>query len=591
MEDHIVLKNGARQDAIASGAEPGIEPSQFQQQSPISKGSNTTLVDASGGSDACDSKSPTPVQVSSQEIEYLFLNFSTHLPAPSALPGSRSDKPALPEPPDLKPYTSPFEWPNTRKYVITVLACTVTVLSAAAAGCYSPPEAELTVAWGISGVVYNIGITIFTFGFAIAPMVSAPFSEINGRRPMFIASGILFVVCQIGCGVTRSFPGMILARFFLGVGGSTFSTIVGGIISDIYHTKDRNTPMALFSTAALFGTGLGPLVAGVIVKHTSWRWVYYAQAIEAAVVLVAIILFFKETRGSVLLSRKAKVLNKWYEELENAGCPGLDIPVSEDSEKKRCQRIRWKVKSDEERESLLNMLSISLYRPFHLLVTEPVVFFFSLWVSFSWAVLYLQFGSIPLVFQNNHGFDIAQSSAVFTSMSVGAIIAFFISTGQEKIAKKLGMMPTTPEGRLYFVCVGSILMPAGMFWFGWTSGPSTHWIWPALAVGCATIGIFSIYLAVFNYLADTYHRYASSALAAQSCCRNLLGGAFPLVTRAMYNNLGYPEASSLLGGIGSLLTIVPWVLAFFGPKIRARSKFASVRQVAQAHLNLSGELN
>ena len=33
------------------------------------------------------------------------------------------------------------------------------------------------------------------------------------------------------------------------------------------------------------------------------------------------------------------------------------------------------------------------------------------------------------------------------------------------------------------------------------------------------MGIFSIYLAVFNYLADTYHRYASSALAAQSFCK------------------------------------------------------------------------
>ncbi|EDN10406.1 predicted protein [Histoplasma mississippiense (nom. inval.)] len=43
----------------------------------------------------------------------------------------------------------------------------------------------------------------------------------------------------------------------------------------------------------------------------------------------------------------------------------------------------------------------------------------------------------------------------------------------------------------------------------------------------------------------------------------------------MYVNLGYPEASSLLGGIGSLLTIVPWVLVFYGPKIRARSKIAS----------------
>lgn len=33
--------------------------------------------------------------------------------------------------------------------------------------------------------------------------------------------------------------------------------------------------------------------------------------------------------------------------------------------------------------------------------------------------------------------------------------------------------------------------------------------------------------------------------------RNLLGGIFPLVTTAMFTNLGYPGASSLLGGIVS----------------------------------------
>ncbi|KAI1912157.1 hypothetical protein LOZ65_006031 [Ophidiomyces ophidiicola] len=536
-------------------------PSQPGPQSNDS--SNSTLVEVSAERD-----SPGILYAADKaDIRYLYLDFDSNIPSPCSLTISTDQDSFLPPQPDLKPYTSPFEWPNTLKSVITGVACTVTILSAAAAGCYSPAEEELTQAWEISGVVYNIGITVFTFGFGIAPMLLAPFSEINGRRPMFIGSGVLFVVCQIGCGVTRSFAGMILARFFLGVGGSTFSTIVGGIISDIYHTSDRNTPMALFSTAALFGTGLGPLFSSAIVKHTSWRWIYYSQAIAAAIVLLAIILFFKETRGSVLLSRKAKVLNEWYEKLEIAGCPGLDISLLGAREKKNYQRIRWKVKSDEERETLSKMID--------LLMTEPVVFFFSLWVSFSWAVLYLQFGSIPLVFRNNHGFDIQQSGAVFTAMCGGALVALVISITQEKVAKWLGKMPTTPEGRLYFVCVESILMPAGMFWFGWTSGPSVHWIWPALAVGCATIGIFSIYLAVFNYLADTYHRYASSALAAQSCCRNVLGGCFPLVARAMFNNLGYAEASSLLGGIGTLLTIVPWVLAFYGPRIRARSKFAS----------------
>ena len=52
-----------------------------------------------------------------------------------------------------------------------------------------------------------------------------------------------------------------------------------------------------------------------------------------------------------------------------------------------------------------------------MLFTEPVVFFFSVWISFSWAVLYLQFGSIPLVFETSHGFNIEQVGAVFTGMS------------------------------------------------------------------------------------------------------------------------------------------------------------------------------
>lgn len=163
-------------------------------------------------------------------------------------------------------------------------------------------------------------------------------------------------------------------------------------------------------------------------------------------------------------------------------------------------------------------------------------------------------------------------------MCAGVIVATILSIGQDKIASRYKLLPQTAEGRLYFACIESALMPIGLFWFGWTSYPSIPFIVPALGVGCATMGIFSIYLAVFNYFADTYHHYASSAIAAQSCCeypvlisvasrcvasvicavcvtytsisgRNLLGGIFPLVTRQLFTNLGYPQASSLLGGI------------------------------------------
>lgn len=63
----------------------------------------------------------------------------------------------------------------------------------------------------------------------------------------------------------------------------------------------------------------------------------------------------------------------------------------------------------------------------------------------------------------------------------------------------------------------------------------------------------------------------------------------------MFRRMTFEGASSFLGGVvsilvqsvhastteltsqqGALLTIVPWVLVFYGPRIRARSKFASV---------------
>ena len=161
-------------------------------------------------------------------------------------------------------------------------------------------------------------------------------------------------------------------------------------------------------------------------------------------------------------------------------------------------------------------------------------------------------------------------------MCIGALLSTVLSIYQEKVARHFGKISSTPEGRLYFSCIESAFLPIGLFWFGWTSFSSVHWILPTLAISCATMGIFSIYLAVFNYLADTYHRYASSALAAQSFCRNMLGGVFPLISTAMFTRMTFAGAASFLGGVGAILTVVPWVLVFCGAKIRARSKFASV---------------
>ena len=190
-------------------------------------------------------------------IVYRYLTYETELPQ---FPFDSQIVESTLQAPDLRSYESPFAWSQSRKSMVIWLSCLISVFTAYTAGSYSAASAQMSQEFNVSLVAIYVGITTFTTGFGIAPMVLAPFCEINGRRPVFVATGILFVVCQLCCAVTHSFPGMLVARFFVGVGGSTFSTMIGGVISDIYHAEDRNTPMVLFSGAVLFGTGLGPLV-------------------------------------------------------------------------------------------------------------------------------------------------------------------------------------------------------------------------------------------------------------------------------------------------------------------------------------------
>lgn len=354
---------------------------------PRERSIDETTTDLNGGNVAGGEKDveSNPSKSSSTSdipIVHRHLTFDTVLPYPVI---SKDAVQPTPPPPDLKLHDSPFTWSSSRKNVSLAISGTISVLAAYSAGSYAMPAGELEAKWHVSAVAYNTGITAFCLGFGISPMAIAPFSEIKGRRPVFIASGVLFCAALLGCGGTDSFAGMIVARAFVGVGSSTFAAVVGGILSDVYRTEERNTPMALYAGTVLFGTGLGPFVGGFIAANTSWRWIFYSHGIAVGLVVVIAALFFKETRGSVLLSRKARVLNKWYEELEAAGYLGVIFPQQATGQKALPpQRIRWKVKSDEERASLLKTVSISLYRPFFLLFTEPVVFFFSLWASFAW---------------------------------------------------------------------------------------------------------------------------------------------------------------------------------------------------------------
>jgi hypothetical protein len=101
--------------------------------------------------------------VGTDGIEYRYMTFVSPVPTIPVLPASTDSD--LPQCPDLTKFTNPFDWPRLQKQLMTYLSCSVNACAAYAAGSYAAPEDQLTTKWGVSRVVYTLGITVFTLGF------------------------------------------------------------------------------------------------------------------------------------------------------------------------------------------------------------------------------------------------------------------------------------------------------------------------------------------------------------------------------------------------------------------------------------------
>ncbi|GAA5997050.1 hypothetical protein JCM5350_001573 [Sporobolomyces pararoseus] len=444
---------------------------------------------------------------------------------------------------------NPFNWSNRKKWTTCLLCCFFTFLVAYCGTAFGQGSGSMIRDLGCSEELATLGLSIFPLGFGLGPLFTAPLSEAFGRYPLYFFSSLFYLVFFIPIAYGQNIQTVIICRFIQGIAASTGSTLVGGTVSDLFDSHNRGSGMAVFSICAFAGTGLGPAVSGYIELKKGWRWIEWVQMMFAGVNAIAIILFTRETRGSVILSKRAKKLRK------------------------ETGDERYQCRSDAERASLAVLLKVSMTRPLYLLGTETIVFFFSLWAGFSWGSLYLLVEAIPLIFGNVYGFNIGEVGLVFYSVVVATFVGFLTTHYlQERLYRK-NVARRGPEARLYASLIGGLVFPAGAFILAFSQGRG-HWFGPVVGVALIFYGVYTIYLAVFTYLADVYTIYASSALSGQSLCRNLCGFSFPLFTRQMYKAMGYQWASFLAAMIGLALSATPFVLMKFGPSIRAKSKFA-----------------
>ncbi|KAF5378919.1 hypothetical protein D9757_008720 [Collybiopsis confluens] len=470
-------------------------------------------------------------------------------PPPSAVTWDGPDDPENPQ-----------NWTPVKKWLVTVLCAVMTVNVTFASSAPSAATSRIIEQFGISTEVSFLVTSVFLLGYVFGPFVAGPGSELFGRTRVLMITMSSYTLFILGQVFAPNIQTLLVTRFFSGFFAVGPLTIGGGLLADIWSAEGRGPATSLFSASVFLGPVLGPLIGGFVAEDISlkWNWIFWIMFIFAGVSTVAMIAFLPETYAPVILERKAQRLRKTAE----------------------TEKEKNMIFAEHERQdfSLGPLIHRTLFRPFQMLLMEPILVLVTIYMSIVYGILYALFEAFPVIFMQRHGFTLSQNGLIFIGVGIGttlgALTNYFFSMQYAKhIPRWKGFPPA--EYRLYGAMVGSPALVIGAFWLGWTGEyASIHWAIPGVATIVIGFAISLIFISFLSYLVDTYLMYSASAFSANTTVRSLVAAAFPLFTVQMYTNLGINWASTLVGLIGLVMVPSPFLFYKYGARIRASSKFA-----------------
>ncbi|KAG1755828.1 major facilitator superfamily domain-containing protein [Suillus lakei] len=463
---------------------------------------------------------------------------------------------------------NPRNWSPLKKWTTATLVSLYTFVTPLASSIMAPGLPYVAVKYGITDpTVLGLTLSIFLLSFAIGPLFAGPLSEVYGRvwvrNTLMITrtirlnelkvlhiGNLIFLVFNLGCALSPNTVSLIIFRFLAGFAASPPIACGPGVVADLFAEHERASALALFSVGPLIGPAIGPAIGGFIAESVGVEYVFYVIVAISGVAAMLAIPLVKETYAPVIRLR----LDNMAPDPEKSATRHSALPH---------EMGKWAY------------LWLNLKRPVILFIRNLICFMLSLYMALMYGIYYLMFATFPDLFSNVYHFSIGIGGLAYIGLGLGFVASsVFGARLSDKIYTYLAAKnggKGSPEMRVPGLVFGSLFVPVGLFWYGWSAQAEIHYMMPIIGTAIFGFGIMLTFLHIQLYLVDTF-TYAASAIAASSTFRSFLGFAFPLFGAQMYTALGYGGGNSLLAGLSIIIGIpFPIWLYYAGERLRANS--------------------
>jgi len=127
---------------------------------------------------------------------------------------------------------------------------------------------------GTSPLTLKLAITSYLLSLAVFIPASGWTADRFGARMVFAVAIGVFMLGSIGCALSSSVTGFVIARIVQGMGGAMM-TPVGRLV--LLRSIDKSAlvnAMAWVTVPALVGPVIGPPLGGFITTFFSWHWIF-----------------------------------------------------------------------------------------------------------------------------------------------------------------------------------------------------------------------------------------------------------------------------------------------------------------------------
>ncbi|MCJ1403418.1 hypothetical protein MMC11_006641 [Xylographa trunciseda] len=447
---------------------------------------------------------------------------------------------------------NPLNWPQRKKWAVTLLCSMSGLITLMSGTMMAPALSNIGSDLHLGDAAVQLTLSIYVLAYAFGPLILAPTTEIYGRRPVWLASGTFYLIFNTVCGFSQNNATMIAARFLAGIGASAEFAVTNPVLADCWAPEQRGHSLSISTFVPLLGTAIGPIIGGVITEYIGWRWLFWIVSIFSGLITLTGFFLFSEPFHAKILSRKAAALRKagahdYYTEHE-----------------RRSTTVWQKVK-------------ITLTRPILMLATQPTLQIMSLFMAFNFGINYILLSTYAELWTQRYGQTQAESGYHYVTLAIGNTLASQVGARitdrvWAALKRRAGGI-TAPEYRVPMMIPGSLLIPIGLFWYGWAAESRVFWLVTDIGAAIFACGIILAVQSMQAYVLDSFPGYTASATAASQFLRSITAFVFPIFAPAMYQALGYGWANSLLGFLGLMIGVpAPLLLWRYGARLRAAGK-------------------